>query len=225
MRTARAQADAILAGYQRIAKAAGVDKARAKTADARAARLVQHRQKQGAGNDVSCAECPLVGDGAHKSQPRSEDRNLAGCWGLFAELTDVIRAWLLFAAYACICMQPQQKKLCGAKCVSGGILTLQGQVGAGARPVLPPQPAAARKRGRPPKQPMPGLAPPLSGSAAGGGALGKEAEDRRVRVWWPDDKVWAHPARTFQAAVATTATFERFQRLAWVGLSIRTIQS
>ena len=65
----------------------------------------------------------------------------------------------------------------------------QGQAGAGARPVLPPQPGGPRKRGRPPKQPMQGLAPPVSGGAAGSSALGKEAEDRRVRVWWPDDKV------------------------------------
>ena len=46
MRTGRQQADAALAAYQRHAKAAEADKARAKTADARAARLVQHRQQQ-----------------------------------------------------------------------------------------------------------------------------------------------------------------------------------
>ena len=60
MRAARAQADAVLAGYQRVASAAGADKARAKTADARAARLVQHRQKQTASNDVSCTDPPSL---------------------------------------------------------------------------------------------------------------------------------------------------------------------
>ena len=92
-------------------------------------------------------------------------------------------------------MQPQQLLqfgACGIRCDI--FVTLQGaqpqgQGGGGARPVLPPQPTAPRKRGRPPKQPMVGLAPPVSGGAAGVGALGKEAEDRRVRVWWPDDKV------------------------------------
>ncbi len=35
---------------------------------------------------------------------------------------------------------------------------------------------------------MPGLAPPALVGAAGAGLLGKEAENRRVRVWWIDDK-------------------------------------
>ena len=54
MRAARTQADAALATYKRNAKAAEADKARAKTADARAARLVQQRQQQqGGGHQVS----------------------------------------------------------------------------------------------------------------------------------------------------------------------------
>ena len=56
MRTARNRADAILDGYHREARAAGADKARGRTADARAARLVQHRQKQGAGTNVRCVD-------------------------------------------------------------------------------------------------------------------------------------------------------------------------
>ena len=186
LRPGRQQAGAVLAAYKSEAKAAEVDKARAKTADARAARLVQHRQQQNGGAAVSSTlhlhldTCCLLR--AVRKQPvHAAGGRARGC--------DISANDVLLLQLRC-----QLCSACGIRSITCCPCAYQ-QVQGGAAmwpPLLPPQPTAGKKRGRPPKQPTPGLAPPAVVGAAGAGMLGKEAENRRVRVWWPDDKVRKH---------------------------------